>query len=378
MDPANTFRVAVLVATAHRSDLLASRALPSIERQTRAPWRVVVVDDARNAAAAGQTRQSVRAWQPAGIVVNFLRNRRTKGASGAWNSGLDHLLRICGDPTRVFVATLDDDDRWEADHLEWCLTVAEHRGLDMVAAPFQRIEEDAEPALVIPPPSLGTSSFLVGNPGIQASNLVCRLSVQLEAGLFDESLPSCTDRDLCRCGAEGVALTDGTHVFKVFDYRKTLHSESAAAFLRSLVGAWTDARCLYPLLDFHESGHHAVLVYAFETNEPYTGGLGPGMAELLAECRRYGIVCRNLHPDNLRVVDGRVRLIDYGSDIRRLESEHEYTTMCRRAWLSYRWAGRADLKAIMRRALTLDVQVESVAPVSPCWPTRRRWRRHRS
>ena len=52
MNPANTFRVAVLVATAHRPDLLASRALPSIERQTRAPWRVVVVDDARNTAAA--------------------------------------------------------------------------------------------------------------------------------------------------------------------------------------------------------------------------------------------------------------------------------------------------------------------------------------
>ena len=37
----------------------------------------------------------------------------------------------------------------------------------------------------------------MGNPGIQGSNLVCRLNVLLEAGLFDESLPSCTDRDLC-------------------------------------------------------------------------------------------------------------------------------------------------------------------------------------
>ena len=40
-----------------------------------------------------------------------------------------------------------------------------------------------------------------------------------------------------------------------------------------------------------------------------------------------------------------------GSDIRPLECEREYTMMCRRAWLSYRWADRADLKAIMRRAL---------------------------
>ena len=155
-------------------------------------------------------------------------------------------------------------------------------------------------------------------------------------------------------GAEGVALTDGTRVFKVFDYWKTLHPESTTAFLRSLAGAWTDTRSLYPLLDFRESGHRAVLVYPYETSEPYIGGHGPGMVELLAECRRYGVVCRNLHPDNLRVVDGRVRLVDYGYDIRPLEREREYTMMCRRAWLSYRWAGRADLKALMRRALNGD------------------------
>ena len=980
------YSVAVLVATAHRPSLLAGRSLPSIEGQTRTPWRVVVVDDARNDAVARRTERAVRAWQPAGIVVDFLRNRRTQGAAGAWNSGLDHLLRTGDDPQRLYVAILDDDDRWEPGHLERCLELAESRRVDMVAAAFLRIEENAEPRLVIPPRSLRASSFLAGNPGIQASNVVCRLSVLLEAGLFDESLPSCTDRDLCirnselpgvrygvtthptvhhfacrsrtrlstprsparlagldgffrkyrgrmssaererfrararrlfgweesrpepaaartaddispasappdvqpshgrlhlitgmiadtgrledvrglladlrdlagnpglsgldvlamengpgrtaddalgalvareracglrihlvdrtrhredaaqgrvidggvgrgrklsiahartalqtylyalakgrpgsvvwivdddmrldplvaskegrlqrkpvdlvpmlqdlrkrhasgdvdiaigaytgapplpfaatvrvqlvdlvaslqwlaaqdpravlpdlsgenaalrsgrrdyyydlsrsetdrletpflatpafpgervgeafervartavrilageqvfrplaiepgplelagnglqrggntfvfdiealrlapnpspaidgrpsrrsdmlwallqlhcfgrrvravpialyhdrsrvaagsldvgrivddvrgyamfsalqdaprafmctddqaielaegeiegiagrvdkyleerlaafrlsfhrirglmrvlrgltddsefwwagdawrtpvgqlrafadrvadcygletleriereagaldarhirefleklpveiedhrrrladissltrgleaervanakavaarlatpsgalavlGCGAEGVALTDGTHVFKVFDHWKTLHAGSAAAFLRSLAGAWTDTRCLYPLLDFRESGHHAVLVYPFEASEPYTGGHGPGMVELLAECQRHGVVCRNLHPDNLRVVDGRVRLIDYGSDLRPLECEREHTMMCRRAWLSYRWAGRADLKAIMRRAL---------------------------
>ena len=980
------YRVAVLVATKHRPSLLASRSLPSTESQTRTPWRVVVVDDSRTDAAAQRTGRAIRAWQPAGIAVDFLRNRRTRGAAGAWNSGLDHLLRTGGDPQQLYVAILDDDDRWEPGHLERCLELVESRRLDVVAAPFLRIEENAEPRPVMPPPSLQPSSFLVSNPGIQASNLVCRLSVLLEAGLFDESLPSCTDRDLCirisdlpgvrygatahptvhhfacqwrprlstprsparlagldgffrkyqgrmssaererfrtrarrlfgwegprpepaatrtahdgapalapadiqpshgrlhliagmiadterledvrglladlrdlagspglsgldvlvmengrgrtaddalralvareracglrihlvdrarhledaaegrvidggadrgrklsiahartalqtylyafakgrpgavvwivdddmrldplvaskdgrlqrrplklvpmlqdlrrrhasgdvdiaigaytgapplpfaatvrvqlvdlvaslqwlaaqdpgavlpdpsdenaalrsgrrdcyydlsrsetdrletpflvtpafpgervgeafervahtaerilageqvfrplavesgplalvgnglqrggntfvfdietlrlapnpspaidgrpsrrsdmlwtllqrrcfgrrvravpialyhdrsrvaagsldvervvddvrgyamfsalqdtpraftgtddqgielaegaiegiagrvdkyleerlaafrlsfhrirglmrvlhslmddtelwwtgnawrtpvgrlrafadrladcygletlkrierearaldarhirefleqlpveiedhrgrladiapltrsleaervantkavaarlaapagvltvlGCGAEGVALTDGTRVFKVFDYWKPLHAESAAAFLRSLAGAWTGARSLYPLLAFHESGHQAVLVYPFEASEPYSGGHGPGMVELLAECRHYGVVCRNLHPDNLRVVDGRVRLIDYGSDIRPMECEREYTMMCRRAWLSYRWAGRADLKAIMRRAL---------------------------
>ena len=192
--------VVALVATARRTQLLKHRALPSIERQSRPPWRVIVVDDSGDDAAAERTEGLVRGWRPAGITVDavdFLRNRRTKGAAGAWNSGLDHLLRRCDDPERLYVAILDDDDLWEPDHLRQCLEAAESRGLDMVAAGFRRIEEGAEPRLVTPPQSLDVASFLVGNPGIQGSNLVCRLRVLLEAGLFDESLPSCTDRDLC-------------------------------------------------------------------------------------------------------------------------------------------------------------------------------------
>ena len=200
MHPAAKSTLVALVATAHRTELLKHRALPSIERQSRPPWRVIVVDDSGDDAAAEQTEGLVRGWRPAGIAVDFLRNRRTKGAAGAWNSGLDHLLRLlrtCDDPERLYVAILDDDDLWEPDHLRQCLEAAESRGLDMVAAGFRRIEEGAEPRLVTPPRSLDVASFLVGNPGIQGSNLVCRLRVLLEAGLFDESLPSCTDRDLC-------------------------------------------------------------------------------------------------------------------------------------------------------------------------------------
>ena len=206
--PKNT--VAVLVATAHRINLLEHRALPSIEHQSRPPVSVIVVDDSGDETAAIRTERLVQKWRPVGMGVDFLRNRRTKGAAGAWNSGLDHLLRTCDDPRRLYVAILDDDDQWDLHHLHRCMTVAEERGLDMVAARFWRIEESAERLLMVPPPSLDMASFLVRNPGIQGSNLVCRLSVLLEAGLFDESLPSCTDRDLCIRIAELPGVRYGT------------------------------------------------------------------------------------------------------------------------------------------------------------------------
>ncbi len=202
--------MAVLLATSHRTYLLKNRALPSIQHQSRPPERVIIVDDSGDEAAAERTELLVRQWQPARMDVDFLRNRRTHGAGGAWNSGLDHLLRICGDPEHQYVAILDDDDQWNPHHLRTCLAAAEARSLDMVAAPFLRVEEQAKARLTSPPTSLDVADFLVGNPGIQGSNLVCRLSVLLEAGLFDESLPSCTDRDLCISIAELPGVRYGT------------------------------------------------------------------------------------------------------------------------------------------------------------------------
>ena len=180
----STPSLAVLIATADRPELLERRALPSIATQTRPPSRTVVVDDSSDTRRRKRSLRTALAWRPANIAVDRLRNRRTKGAAGAWNSGLDHLLRTCRDPRAVFVALLDDDDQWEPHHLADCAATAAKRGLDMVATPFLRLEEGKEPQLVVPPTLLDAADFLVGNPGIQASNLVCRLSVLLEAGLF--------------------------------------------------------------------------------------------------------------------------------------------------------------------------------------------------
>ena len=44
--------------------------------------------------------------------------------------------------------------------------------------------------------ALSPHDFLVGNPGVQGSNLFVTLEALMAAGGFDEALPSCTDRDL--------------------------------------------------------------------------------------------------------------------------------------------------------------------------------------
>lgn len=152
-------------------------------------------------------------------------------------------------------------------------------------------------------------------------------------------------------GAESVVFTDGKRVFKYFDFWKPRDPAAQRAFLRSLVGRWPEAKGLYPILDWKEEGPHAVLTYPYEPAEPYRDGQGPGFVRLLRECRQYGIVCRNIHPQNLIVSATGLRLVDYGADICSW-SEEEWLHMCRRAWLSWRWSWRPDLKNLMMRALT--------------------------
>jgi glycosyltransferase involved in cell wall biosynthesis/SAM-dependent methyltransferase len=134
---------------------------------------------------------------PSNVDVILLGNRRTPGASGAWSSGLDEATRRFAPAQAIYVAVLDDDDWWDRDHIAACLAHAVARDLDMVAAGIIR-HDDAHPdgRGQEPPAALSANIALMGNPHIQGSNLFVRLSALLEAGMFDESLRSTTDRDL--------------------------------------------------------------------------------------------------------------------------------------------------------------------------------------
>ena len=190
--PQPALRVVVLVATKNRHCLLTERSLPSIASQRRACDELILVDDAAKAASLERCRSLA---QSLGLPASVLHNCRTPGAAGAWNTGLDHLARHAADPRSVFVAFLDDDDEWLPHHLERCV-VASQAGASLVASSFVRVVTGQPDETVTPPVSVSPSDFYIGNPGIQPSNLVIRLDRLLEAGGFDESLQSCTDRDL--------------------------------------------------------------------------------------------------------------------------------------------------------------------------------------
>ena len=152
-------------------------------------------------------------------------------------------------------------------------------------------------------------------------------------------------------GEEGVVLTDGRLVYKYFHYLKARNRDRQVAFLQSLVGKLSSYRTLLDIREVRRRGDHVVAVYPYEAGTRYEGGHLDGMFTLLRECRKAGLACRNIHPDNLLVTPSGLKLIDYGSDIV-TASDGDFEQMCRRAFLTYRFHFRSDLKRLMTRALS--------------------------
>ena len=152
-------------------------------------------------------------------------------------------------------------------------------------------------------------------------------------------------------GEEGVSLTDGILVYKYFHYWKVTDKEERIAFLQSLAGELSDYGKLPDVQTVHRQGEQVVAEYPYEAGTRFEGGHLDDILSLLRECRDAGLACRNIHPDNLLVTQSGVKLIDFGSDIVPY-CEDDFEQMCRRAFLSYRFHFRSDLKSLMTRALT--------------------------
>lgn len=150
-------------------------------------------------------------------------------------------------------------------------------------------------------------------------------------------------------GDEGVVFTDGTMAFKVFDEC----ARATREILRQLGDGLRGARALCPILEFREVGSEAMLIRKFEIGNPYRGGHGESLVELLREARRRGLCFSNLNPKNLLVTSEGVKLIDYGRSVTTY-SETGFRAMAKRAWLTWRWHHRPDLSNLMRASLSTD------------------------
>lgn len=124
-------------------------------------------------------------------------------------------------------------------------------------------------------------------------------------------------------GGEGVVFTDDEHVYKYF-----FKSSKNLAFLRQIAPTFAKCKHLYPQ-EFYEVGGKTVLRYKYERSKPYKGGHTADFVDLLRFAEENGFVFDNYKQSNFIVVQGQVKLIDYGKSFLPISAEGKEKSITR-------------------------------------------------
>lgn len=187
--------VTAIIPTYRRATMV-RQAVETVLSQDYASIEVIVVDDNTDVAEQQAVRAALADF---GEQVVVIPNQRQKGACGARNTGIE---RARGD----YIAFLDDDDLWlpgkireQVSLLERTTYVASFCGYIDVDMAFNHARRCRSSR-----PVLKREHALAGECPTSTSLVLIRKSVLVDAGLFDESLPSFQDFDMwLRCLEKG-------------------------------------------------------------------------------------------------------------------------------------------------------------------------------
>jgi glycosyltransferase, family 2 len=188
-------KIGVIIASSlNRNDLLFSRSLNSVLSQSKTPDHILIVDDNQDETTSKDIEQRISKLK--NNKIHYIKNSQTPNmsGSGAWNCGIKWYENFLDDDD--YMAILDDDDSWHEEYISSCYDAitSSSRMPDAVFGFIKRGDCDKCSSFEVE--DINISNFLKGNPGIQGSNMFFRFGVLKAIDGFDETLASCTDRDL--------------------------------------------------------------------------------------------------------------------------------------------------------------------------------------
>jgi glycosyltransferase involved in cell wall biosynthesis len=177
--------VTVIIPTFKRADEL-KKALTSVLLQDFKSLDVIIVDDNIQEEESNKVKEIC-----INFGVNYIKNFRKKGGCGSRNSGILST-------SSKYIAFLDDDDLWLASKLEIQSTFLDRSSdYSAVYSNFYNYNLDANILRASDKrKDLSHSDLLKGNCPASTSIVMVNRKLILEAGLFDENLPSFQDYDM--------------------------------------------------------------------------------------------------------------------------------------------------------------------------------------
>lgn len=180
--------VSIVIPTFARPATL-RRLLDSILLQTHADYEVIVVDDC--SPQADEYERLRREYAGRFAQFSFLRNPGNRGAPFSRNRGIREARY-------EFVALVDDDDEWLPRKLErqWQIFERAPERVGLVYTWTDVVERGERRPFYRACIEGACLSQLVSECFVPSPSVMLRKRALLEAGLFDERMPSCQDWDM--------------------------------------------------------------------------------------------------------------------------------------------------------------------------------------
>lgn len=173
--------ISVYMPTRNRAGQL-EQTLHSVFGQTLQPGEVIVVDDA----SEDSTQEVLLSMQARYPALTVYRNDTPQGASASRNLAIQRA-------TGAFITGIDDDDRWRPTRLEKLFALFETENCAGVCS--YDLMDDGKRKRVWKKRSVITLDDLLYY-NMAGNQILTRRSYILQAGGFDETLPSAQDYDL--------------------------------------------------------------------------------------------------------------------------------------------------------------------------------------
>ena len=125
------------------------------------------------------------------------------------------------------------------------------------------------------------------------------------AKLIEETFFSSSLR-LLGMGSESIVYTDNINVYKYF-----ISNSVNLSFLMEISSCFATNEHFYSIR-IEKCCGHSILIYKYEESKPYTGGMADQLVDFLLFQKNNGFVFKNIKRENFIVVNGVLKLIDYG------------------------------------------------------------------
>lgn len=103
--------ITVIIPTYNRAHCI-SESIDSVIAQTYENFELLIIDDK----STDNTKDIILEYSKNDSRIKYIKNNRTKGVSGARNTGIDNI-------NGEYVAFLDSDDYWNKDHLSTSISI---------------------------------------------------------------------------------------------------------------------------------------------------------------------------------------------------------------------------------------------------------------